>query len=260
VDTFASADTDASVVLPAQRTASRSSSGAAADPPAIAPAALPDGRRSQIRHDILHELGTIMLLASVVGSADDVGPTSRGRTEQILSEARWLERLLRAYDDAQVPIDDRDWSPPPERIRVDALTGTVVGALRLATVTPVTLAAEEAWANAESLSLWRALRNVLDNAVRVAGPDGRVLVRVCSEADWIVVQVDDDGPGFGAGSSRLGSLGLGIVQDFTDQYGGSLEIRRSEFGGACVRMLLPAAPPAAHRTRTGPGGDEAAAL
>jgi len=257
VDTFAHACTDSSTALPVQRAASRNGS---AGPPAIVPAAHHDGRRSQIRHDILHELGTIMQLASVVSSADDVGPTSRRRAEQILGEARWLERLLRAYDDAQVPIDHRDWWPPPERVRVDALTGTVVGALRLGTVTPVTLAAEEAWANAESLSLWRALRNVLDNAVRMAGPDGRVLVRVCTEAGWIVVQVEDDGPGFSAGVRRLGSLGLGIVQDFTDQYGGSLEIRRSELGGGCVRMLLPAAPPAAHRWRTEPDSDEAAAL
>ena len=238
--------TGADAVLPAQRVACESSSGfTEASPLGIQGGAqLAGRRRSQVRHDLFHELGTIMLLASVVESAADVGPASRVRAGQILGEARWLERLLRAYDDAEVPVDDRVWSPPPERIRVDAIAGTVVGALRLATTTRLTLCAEEAWVQVDSLALWRAVRNVVDNAVRVAGPHGVVRVRITSAHGWTVTQVDDDGPGFGAGSSGAGSLGLGIVQDFTVEYGGSLEIRRSELGGGCVRILLAAAPPA----------------
>jgi signal transduction histidine kinase len=133
---------------------------------------------------------------------------------------------------------------------VDVIAGTVVGALRLATTTRLVLLAEEAWANVESLALWRAVRNVVDNAVRAAGPHGIVQVRVTSADGWTVIQVDDDGPGFGAGPGGSGSLGLGIVRDFTAEYGGSLEIRRAELGGGCVRILLKAAPLAA-ATRSG---------
>ncbi|WP_410555750.1 ATP-binding protein [Actinomadura fulvescens] len=93
----------------------------------------------------------------------------------------------------------------------------------------------------DPVALWRALRNVLDNACRVAA--GRVDVRVSVDQGWVTIQVDDDGPGFGAGAGGLASLGLGIVHDLVSGYGGSLEIRTCELGGARVRLLLPSAPP-----------------
>ncbi|TDE23949.1 ATP-binding protein [Actinomadura sp. 6K520] len=202
--------------------------------------------RRRLRHDIRHELGTIIMLASAVVVADDIGDTSRGRVEQLLGETRWLDHLLRRLDDD----DDRDRDdgralPAPERIRVDDLTAEVVTGMRLATPHEVCFTGGEAWAHMDPVALWRAVRNVLDNACRVA--EARVSVRVETDQGWIAVQVDDDGPGFGAdrGTHRpgLASLGLGIVHDLISGYGGSLEIRTCEMGGARVRMLLPAAPP-----------------
>ncbi|TDD80308.1 sensor histidine kinase, partial [Actinomadura rubrisoli] len=149
--------------------------------------------RRRLRHDIRHELGTIIMLASAVVVADDVGNGSRERVEQLLGETRWLDHLLRRLDE-----DDDDRPPPgPERIRVDALTVEVVTAMRLATSHEICFAGGESWAHMDPVALWRALRNVLDNACRVA--EGRVDVRVAVEQGWVVIQVDDDGPGFGTG-------------------------------------------------------------
>ncbi|QXJ21901.1 hypothetical protein AGRA3207_002810 [Actinomadura graeca] len=213
--------------------------------------------RRRLRHDIRHELGTIIMLASAVAVSEDVGEVSRRRIEQLLGETRWLDHLLRRLDED----DDDQPLPSPERIRVDGLTEEVVTGIRLATPHEICLDADEAWAHMDPVALWRALRNVLDNACRVAG--GRVDVRVEVVQGWVVIQVDDDGPGFGAGRDAprpagrdaphsggrdaprhgLASLGLGIVHDLISGYGGSLEIRTCEMGGARVRMLLPAAPP-----------------
>jgi DNA-binding NarL/FixJ family response regulator len=66
-------------------------------------------------------------------------------------------------------------------------------------------------------------------------------MRVFIDQGRIVIQVDDDGPGFGAGSGGLSSPDLGIVHDLISGHGGSLEIRPGEMGGARVRILLPAA-------------------
>ncbi|MEU8343781.1 ATP-binding protein [Spirillospora sp. NPDC048832] len=213
--------------------------------------------RRRLRHDIRHELGTIIMLASAVVVAEDVGDTSRARIEQLLGETRWLDHLLRRLDEddtggAEGP-DGRPL-PGPERLRVDELTAEVVTGMRLATRHEVCFTGAETWAHMDPVALWRAVRNVLDNACRVAA--GRVDVRVEADQGWIVIQVDDDGPGFGAapagrpgragrGRARpgLASLGLGIVHDLISGYGGSLEIRTCEMGGARVRMLLPAAPP-----------------
>jgi hypothetical protein len=193
--------------------------------------------RRRLRHDIRHELGTVIMLASAVAVADDVGAESKERVHQLLGETRWLDHLLRRLDED----DDARPLPGSERIRVDELAGEIVAGLRLATRHRLGFTATAAWAHIDSLALWRALRNVLDNACRVA--NGHVDTCVSQDQGWIVIQVDDDGPGFGAGSGGLGSLGLGIVHDLVAAYGGSLEIRHRELGGARVRILLPAAPP-----------------
>ncbi|MGI5323132.1 ATP-binding protein [Actinomadura nitritigenes] len=199
--------------------------------------------KRRLRHDIRHELGTIIMLASAVVVAEDVGDGSRARIEQLLGETRWLDHLLRRLDED----DDDQPMPSPERIRVDELTAEVVTGMRLATPHEVCFGGGEAWAHMDPVALWRAVRNVLDNACRVA--EGRVNVQVEADQGWVVIQVDDDGPGFGAGPGAggarrgLASLGLGIVHDLISGYGGSLEIRTCEMGGARVRMLLPSAPP-----------------
>ncbi|GAA4612655.1 hypothetical protein GCM10023195_54450 [Actinoallomurus liliacearum] len=189
--------------------------------------------RRRVRHDIRHELGTIIMLASAVAVSDDIGPVSRERVEALIGETRWLDHLLRqleAEEEGPVPAG-------PERVPVDRLVGEIVAGLRLSSPRRISYAADAAWAHIDPLALWRAVRNVLDNAHRIARD--HVEVRVGVEADWTVVQIDDDGPGFGAGPSGLASLGLGIVSDLVAEYDGLIEIRGCELGGARVRILLP---------------------
>ena len=205
-------------------------------PPAPSPGD-PELWRRRMRHDIRHELGTIIMLASAMAVSDDVGPASRKRVEALLGETRWLDHLLRRLDED----DDRpeDGLPGPERVRVDEVVGEIVGGLRLASIRTVGYTGGPAWAHIDRLALWRAVRNILDNACRIAAE--RVDVSVTGENGWTIVQVDDDGPGFGKGAAGLASLGLGIVHDLVSGYGGGLEIRRSDLGGARVRVLLPSA-------------------
>jgi signal transduction histidine kinase len=209
----------------------------------IGPNTMDRRHRSEIRHDIQHQLGLIIQLAGVVGLADDVGLTSRARIEQMLSEMRWLDLLLRAYDGIDPRVDGGRSAAPSERVRVDTVTNAVVGGVRLATKTRLTLTAAPAWAYADPLALWRALRNVVDNAVRATGPLGHVDVQVTSSAGWTVAQIDDDGPGFGGGARGLATLGLRIVQNFATEHGGRLELGSGTLGGGCVRLVLPATPP-----------------
>ncbi len=193
--------------------------------------------RRRIRHDIRHELGTIIMLASAVSVSDDVGPASKKRIDALIGETRWLDHLIRRLDEDTG--DDGQDRPGPERVRVDELVGEIVAGVRLASIREVSYESDRVWAHIDPLALWRAVRNILDNACRVA--DGHVDVRVRAEKGWTVVQVDDDGPGFGSGTGGLASLGLGIVHDLVSGYGGSLEVRRCELGGARVRILLPSA-------------------
>jgi signal transduction histidine kinase len=196
--------------------------------------------RRRLRHDIFHELATVMMLASAIEGADDVGQESKTRVQQLIGETRWLGMLLRQLDD-DVPEPSR-LGLPTELVRVDTLVEEIAAALQLSTWTQVSFVGDVAFAHVDRLALWRAVRNMLDNACRAAGSSGRVTARVFVESGWTVAEIDDDGPGFGKGVRRgLASLGFGIIHDFVAEYGGSMELRQGELGGACVRIQLPAA-------------------
>ena len=121
--------------------------------------------RRRLRHDIRHELGTIIMLASAVVVADDIGDTSRARVEQILGETRWLDHLLRQLDeDGGRDRDDGRPPPGPERIRVDIAARSSPDAP--ATAHEVCLPA--AGIAGPSNAVAHKIRNVIDSACRVA--------------------------------------------------------------------------------------------
>jgi signal transduction histidine kinase len=199
-------------------------------------------RLRQISHDIQHEFGTVMLLASLLSTAPDVGPESQERARQILGEARWLHHLQRAYEDS---VSDHGAPADPVRtpIRLDDFAEEAAAAVRLSSATDIRVVGDEVWALADRLALWRAVRNLLGNAVRAAGPDGAVEVRVEPVDGRAALQVADSGPGFGAAPGGLASLGLGVVHECVALCAGELQIRGGGWPGCCVRVLLPVCPP-----------------
>jgi signal transduction histidine kinase len=196
----------------------------------------------QISHDIDHEVGTIKLLASLLASSPDLDRTSRERARQILGETRWLQQLQRAYEDNAVNLHSGRGAREP--VRLDLLADEVVSAMQLSTMVHISLTVEEVWAHVDRLAFWRAMRNLVGNAVRAAGPDGRVEVRVTVSGGWATLEVEDDGPGFGAVPAGTASLGLDIVMNLATTWAGQLEIRRGVLGGCSVRMRLLAVAPA----------------
>ncbi|MPZ51522.1 MAG: HAMP domain-containing protein [Acidimicrobiia bacterium] len=104
-------------------------------------------------------------------------------------------------------------------------------------------------------ALTRVLRNVIDNAIRHA--KSRVDVRVHLRRRYVVVEIEDDGPGFPTdvdvfgrftrgdeARSRDGSgagLGLAISRGLINSLGGHITIRPGT--GGRVRATIPAQPP-----------------
>lgn len=142
----------------------------------------------------------------------------------------------------------------PQRHRVDliALAEDVVGQMRpwatehghtLSLVTPATdcIVSSDYWA------LREALRNLVENAVKHTPVGTQVSVTLTLD---LCLAVEDNGPGIAAGTadvlssrrhgdSGAGSgLGLSIVQQAMDLTGGTLEIGRSNRGGARFAMRL----------------------
>jgi len=93
----------------------------------------------------------------------------------------------------------------------------------------------------DPVELERAARNLIDNATRATAGGGRVDVRVWADDRKAVLEVADNGPGFGHLAPHHGH-GLVGVQRFLERFGGELLCGASTLGGALVTLRLPLAP------------------
>lgn len=109
--------------------------------------------------------------------------------------------------------------------------------------------------------LHRALLNVLDNALRHSPEEGHIFVDVQSSADWLRIEIRDEGPGLteedlahmferfyrgDASRSRHqrgdSGLGLAIVQQIVLSHGGWILGDNAPTGGARFELRLPRQP------------------
>jgi two-component system OmpR family sensor kinase len=104
----------------------------------------------------------------------------------------------------------------------------------------------------------RAVSNLVDNALRYSGPEGRVVLSAASRDSGVEISVEDDGPGIPladrervfdrfarldrARSSDTGGSGLGlaIVRTLVESGGGRVSCTDSALGGARFSIYLPA--------------------
>jgi two-component system sensor histidine kinase TctE len=105
------------------------------------------------------------------------------------------------------------------------------------------------------LLIREAIVNLLDNAIRYAGPHTEVTVRVQAATDQIILDVDDTGPGvdssllpriferFVRGSQDGGGCGLGlaIVREIILRHGGNVRLEPLVPHGLRARIQLPRA-------------------
>jgi signal transduction histidine kinase len=112
-------------------------------------------------------------------------------------------------------------------------------------------AAAGIWVRVRREDLEEVLGNLLDNACKWARE--RVALSAAPAGEFVEVRVEDDGPGLpeelrnavlGRGvrldeSAPGAGLGLSIVHDLVEQYGGSIAIEESRMGGAAIRVRLP---------------------
>lgn len=106
----------------------------------------------------------------------------------------------------------------------------------------------------ERQDLDEMLGNLIENAAKYGG--GRVFVTVIREAGFVELMIEDDGPGIPEAErvaifergARLDTgkpgtgLGMAIVRDVAEIYGGTVSLDESEdLGGLLARLRLPAA-------------------
>ncbi len=158
------------------------------------------------------------------------------RIERLVDDLLTLARLDEAAPLKRRPIDVPRFL---RRLGEDDSTGPVL----VGEVAPGTL-----YADPDRLT--QVIRNLLANAHRHAGPDGRVAISALSSGTRLRISVDDDGPGIapserenvfarfhrsdlardrGSGGS---GLGLAITRSIIELHGGRIWVEDSPLGGA----------------------------
>ena len=191
-----------------------------------------DAGSIRLRHDLSQYVAAGLLLTELPlggsSAADQLADQMRIVREILLS----MRELLSSEPDATAaaaPIDLVDLIHQCRRVTQTTHGCSVVVEGDQTVVT----FGDQAW-------LRRALLNVLDNAGRAAGDAGTVTVAVRSGAGESVVEVTDDGQGFGTIKPHSGQ-GLSIVDAALRRSGGRLEISSGPAGGTTVRLRLPTA-------------------
>jgi signal transduction histidine kinase len=167
------------------------------------------------------------------------------------------QRMTRIIEDLLLLARADERGLPSRRgdVDLDDLVESEAARLRGADRLQMRIDTTPARVTGDRAQLSRALRNLVDNAVRHA--TSQVCLRLRTEGPEAVIEVVDDGPGIpvqdrlrvferfvrldeardrGGGGA---GLGLAIVAEVVAAHGGSVEARDAGDGGALLRVVLP---------------------
>ncbi len=216
--------------------------------------------RSEFFSNITHDLKTP--ITAIKEAVDLVVRKGRGKDPHVEIISKNTEKLSKMISDL---LDcARLESGQLELMKEE---GNLVGAVEEA----VFMATSLAWTKGVTLSFERGeeylpvvfdgdrisqvLVNLLGNAIKFSPKGGQVVVRLTREDRWVVVSVEDHGPGIpdeewdkvfqkfyrgGRGVSREGiGLGLAICKGIVEAHGGKIWISRPTHRGIVFSFSLP---------------------
>jgi signal transduction histidine kinase len=151
-----------------------------------------------------------------------------------------LATIHAVFEQLNLLVDAEAGGGSPRRTRVDlsGIVGACVQVARRGNTEITTWYSPRATAVGDPTLLRRAVANVLDNAVRATGNGGTVSVHVSVAGDDSIIEVSDDGIGFGRGPRGTGQ-GMSVVALAVAACQGRLEIATGPSPGTTVRMVLP---------------------
>ena len=191
----------------------------------------------QAAHDLRQPLAAVLALASATLADPEMSEQVRRRLEQMVAEANYLSKIIRDM------LYRTSASQRAEAVNIVALVRDAVTSEQLASASPIMLhqpGGEPRYVIAGSTRLRRALANVLHNATRAAGPCGHVHVNERLQGQTELIEILDDGPGFGSGTGDEGiGLGLQITREMLAECGGQMDVERLSSGVTAVRLSLP---------------------
>ncbi|MET0425628.1 MAG: ATP-binding protein [Actinoplanes sp.] len=229
---------------------------------------------STVTHELRTPLTSILGYTEMLADGDsgELAPAQRRGIDAILRNAHRLEATV--ADLLVLDRSDRPVGVAATPVDLAALATSLhadLGAATRAKDLDSRLDAGPAWVRGVGPQLERALRNLLDNAIKFTPAGGSLEFRLAADESRVVVTVSDTGIGIPADdvpglftpfhraanamdqAVQGSGLGLAIVHTIVTEHGGTVAAH-SELGrGSTFTMTLPAIPGSAGRTRSGPG-------
>jgi signal transduction histidine kinase len=207
---------------------------------------------SKISHDLRHSLGAAQLVSERLSAVDDpIVRVTAPRLERALERAIGLAQSTLQFGKAQ------EAPPKPEVLYLaDCLDEAASEALNgLEGVTWQNLVAQDVSIEADPDQLHRILTNLIRNAgqaIVATKKLGEVAARARVEADHVLLELADTGPGLprgvrenlfapfaGSGLSGGTGLGLAIARDLARLNGGEVGLVSTGETGTCFGVRLP---------------------
>ena len=195
---------------------------------ALQPQPLTGPLRVDVRHDLRHAAGTILLLLATI-SDDAPHSATASAYDGIAQCARTIAAMVDDTDDA---------AHVAEPVALDEVARFAVRRASLLYTGGVTCSARPATVLASSADIARLLANLIENSCRAAGPLGTVEVRVRARGKWCELQVGDSGTGFVEDLGPRGN-GLSSIAAIAVRLGGFVTFGQSSLGGALATVNLP---------------------
>lgn len=216
--------------------------------------------RSSLLSAVSHDLRTP--LAAITGAAtslrDDTNLSVSTQTEllgSICAEAERLERLVTNLLD-MTRLEAGGVEPKREWIPLEEIVGGALTRLEskvAAREVRTHIADDVPLLSVDAVLMQQVFINLLDNALKYTPESSPLLIEARVEGPWVVVDVNDRGPGLGETPSVLfekfrrgastgvggAGLGLAICRGIVEAHGGTLSAMNREGGGATLRIQLP---------------------
>jgi two-component system phosphate regulon sensor histidine kinase PhoR len=225
-----------------------------------------DERKDDFVATVTHELRTpltsILGYAEMLSEDEEVTGAQRRGLAAILRNATRLHQTVAdlllldpaaQHSDAVTPVD--------LAAVASAVTAELAPAAQAKGVS-LTIDAAPAWVNGDAVQLERAIRNLLDNALKFTPAGGTITCRVTGGEANAGIEVTDTGIGvppadqpglftpFHRGANAMdqavqgSGLGLAIVRNIVTEHGGAVAVRSAVGSGSTFTVTLPALVPA----------------
>jgi two-component system, OmpR family, sensor histidine kinase ChvG len=217
---------------------------------------------ADVSHEFKNPLASIRTATDMLAEVDDA--KDRERFVRIIQqEVARMETLLSGIREVTL-IDAELQREERMAVRVAEVVSRVVEGFRMRDAAGAGIRfdppPDDLRVEASADRLAQVLENLLSNAVSFSPAEAAVEVEASRDREMVVLSVADRGPGVpeahkariferffsyrkGRADSgeRHAGLGLSIVRSIVDGYGGSIDVRDREGGGAIFEIRLPAA-------------------